>query len=495
MAFRHGVYISEEPTSIIPPVRVDSAMPVVFVTAPVHLAEDPYNVTNSPRLLFTNSEAVRQFGFSMRPEIWDNYTAPQVIFSQFSLYAVVPIVMVNVLDPTIHNTIVNNHSVRLDESSLVLPAEGVLIDTVTVRGTGNRTYEEGTHYTLAFNRDGHVVLNARTSVSGGISENEQLSFNYTKLAPEKVDIYDVIGGYDMINDKNTGLEIVEDIFPLFRLVPGQLLAPGFSEDPVVATIMDTKGGNINGHFRCIVLCDMPTVIDNEGEKVRHKYTEIPAFKNQNNFVSTRQINCYPQLRLGNQKYHFSTQLAGLIGRTDHENSGVPYNSPSNKRLRINGLCDANGDEIVLNTNQANFLNSQGIVTAINHINSWVAWGNRTGIFPSSTDPKDNFIPIRRMFDWIGNTIVLTYWGRVDFPLTPRRIETIVDSINMWFNGLQAREFILGGRIELLREDNPITDLMDGIVVFRVNVTPPSPKEVMKFILQYDPDYLETLFAI
>lgn len=103
MSYRHGVYTSENPTSIRPPVRVNSAMPVAFVTAPVHLADDPYAVTNKPQLCFSNAEAVKAFGISLRPEIWDNYTAPQLIFSQFQLFAVAPVVIINVLDPRVHN--------------------------------------------------------------------------------------------------------------------------------------------------------------------------------------------------------------------------------------------------------------------------------------------------------------------------------------------------------------------------------------------------------
>ena len=512
MAFKHGIYILEEPTPIVPPVRVDAAMPVAFITAPVHLSEDPYGVTNDPRLCFQNSEAVRQFGFSLRPEIWDNYTGPQMIFSQFSLFGVAPIVLVNVLDPKIHNDVVANKKQNLQGFSAILstqdadeggsllntwtPVEGVLIDTVTVRSAAAVVYEAGVHYTLSFNRDGHIVINAKEGVPGGISENEQLEFGYTKLAPEKVDIYDIIGGYDMQLDKNMGLEITEDIFPRFRMVPGQLLAPKYSADPVVAAVMETKGANINGHFRCIVLNDMPTTTKNaSGEPVRLKYTDIPAFKNDNNFVFPRQLNGYPKLRLGNQTFYYSVQLAGLIGRTDHESGDIPYNSPSNKNLRINGLCDELGDEMVLNTMMANFLNSQGIITATNFTMGWTAWGNQTGAFPGNTDVKDAMIPVRRMFDWIGNTIVLTYWRKIDFPLTPRRVTTIIDSINMWFNGLQAREFILGGRVDPLQEnDNPLTDLLSGLVRFRVQIAPPPPFQAGEFILQYDPEYLQTLFA-
>ena len=489
MAFKHGIYPSERPTGIQAPVQVNSAMPVAFVTAPVHLSEDPYAQVNVPRLCFTYQEAVRAFGFNIRPEIWNAYTAPQFIHSFFVLYAVAPMVIVNVLDPHVHYTGGSVSLAFYGDSTLLTedgtPVEGVLIDSIIIAG-----YTAGEDYTASFNRDGHVVI---SGIGGALSDGLSVDVRFKKLAPEKVDIYDIIGGYDMESDKNLGLEIIDDVFPRFRLVPGQILAPRFSSDPAVASIMDTKAGSINGHFSCIAHIDVPTVVENSnGEKTRLKYTDVPAWKNENNITSTRHIPCYPMLRLGNQIYDYSTQLAGLIARTDSENRGVPYNSPSNQSLNINGLCDANGDEIVLGTQKANFLNSQGIMTADNFTAGWVAWGNRTGAFPGNTDPKDAFIPIRRMFDWILNTIVLTHWSRISSPLTLRRIETIVDSINMWFNGLSQQEFILGGRIEIAG-DNVETDLMNGQIAFDIHITPPPPLEAAKFRAEYDVAYLQALF--
>jgi len=427
----------------------------------------------------------------MRPEIWDNYIAPQVIFSQFSLYGVSPLIMINVLDPDIHSAEEEDVSVTLNRFSGVLPVEGTLIDTVEIEG-----FEEDTHYTLSFDRDGLVVINAKPNVPGGMSETETISVSCARLAPEMVDEYDFIGGVDIQTDKNLGLEIVGDIYPLFRMIPGQLLVPKWSSNPVVAAVMETKGANINGHFRCITLNDMPTMIPGSpGEMVPHKYQNVPAWKNLNNYVSTRQVNLYPMLRLGNQKYHYSSQMCGLIARTDFNNSDVPYESPSNNNLRINGLCYESGDEIVLNNEKGTFLANQGIVTATNFTNGWVAWGNRTGAFPGTTDVKDVFIPIRRMFDWIGNTLVLTHFSRVDAPISRRLRDTIIDSANIWLNGLAARGFILGGRVEPLQEDdNPLTDLLDGILRFRIRVSPPPPFEQGEFILQYDPEYLLTLFS-
>ena len=50
MAYKHGVYTSEVPTSIVPAVNSTAGLPVVFGTAPIHLASNRAEV-NKPILL------------------------------------------------------------------------------------------------------------------------------------------------------------------------------------------------------------------------------------------------------------------------------------------------------------------------------------------------------------------------------------------------------------------------------------------------------------
>ena len=155
---------------------------------------------------------------------------------------------------------------------------------------------------------------------------------------------------------------------------------------------------------------------------------------------------------------------------------------------------ADGSEVWIAPDTGAYLNGQGVVTAINFIGGWKAWGNRTACYPGNTDAKDAFIPIKRMFSWIGNTLVQTFWSQVDAPLNRRLIDTIVDSANLWLNGLEARQYIIGGRVEFNPDENPAQDLLDGIARFHVYATPASPAREIDFILEYDPAYLENLFA-
>lgn len=486
MAYKHGVFIHEQPTSLLPPVTVGAGLPVVFGTAPVNLAADGKGSVNKPVLCYSYKEAVENFGFSSD---WDNYTLCEFIKSQFALFNVAPVVFVNVLDPTAHKTAVPDEKVTLTKGTGKLASLGIMIDSVVIKtgqGESSVTHKVGIDYTLAFDEDGYVIF---TRKAGGDIPDATASVDasYDKLDPSAVDADDVVGGIDIATGAKEGLELVNEVFPRFGLVPGQLLAPGWSYYPEVAAVMDAKASIINSHFRCIPLVDIPTT------EVK-KYSDVAAWKTTNNYVSTRQVVCWPKVKLGEDIYHLSTQMAGVICRTDAENQDVPYVSPSNHNLQANGAVLADGTEVVLGPDEAAYLNGQGIVTALNFVGGWKAWGNRTGAYPSITDPKDAFIPIRRMFDWIGNTLVLTFWQKVDNPLNKRLIDTVVDSANIWMNGLAARGFIIGGRVALLKEENPLTDLMDGIIRFHVYVTPPGPAREIDFIIEYDPQYLAALVA-
>ena len=89
--------------------------------------------------------------------------------------------------------------------------------------------------------------------------------------------------------------------------------------------------------------------------------------------------------------------------------------------------------------------------------------------------------------------ILTYWQKVDAPITRRLIETIVDSFNDRLNGLAAQEAILGGRIEFRKTDNPVSNLLDGKIKFKVFLSPPPPAEDISSDFEFDPNYFSVLF--
>lgn len=485
MTYKHGVNISEVPTSILPPVQVSAGLPVFVGRAPINLARSTEYV-NKPVLAYTYAEAVQALGYTAD---FKNYELCEAIKVMFQLFQVSPIVFINVLDPAKHKKAEADKTIVMVNDEVIVTQKGVLKPSLVVKKTAaGQPLQLNTDYLAAFNDDGQVVI---SRLDGGAIEKTQPSLvvSYDYIDPTMVTKNEIIGGIDVTSGKLTGMELVNHVFPLFRLVPGQLLAPGWSDDPMVAAIMKAKVQNINGLFKAMAICDLDCT--SSGADI---YTEAPAWKENNNYSDKLQINCWPKVKLGDEVYRLSTQLAGVICRTDAENDDIPYVSPSNHSLQANGAVNSAGEAVVLDPTQANYLNGQGIVTALNFIGGWKVWGNRTGVYPGATDPKDSWIPVRRMFNWIGNELILTYWQKVDNPMNKRLIRTVIDSFNIRLNGLTARGALLGGRVEFLSAENPVTDLINGIVRFHVYMTPPTPAEDIEFVLEFDTTYFESLFS-
>ncbi len=493
MAYQHGVYVSEQATALLPTVEVSAGIPFIVGAAPVGMTDES-NV-NKPLLCYSYAEAVKAFGYvPPAPDAASGmnrfeYSISEFIRSQFSLFGVSPAIIVNVLDPKTHKKTATTVSVTLDETtgSATIEETGIIASSVTITPSAGQAYVRGVDYELSYDADGNLVVSSLMEADEfKCTTGTALTFAAEKTDPSLIQSDDIIGGVDVSGNKS-GLELVGDCFAKFRLVPGILIAPGYSSDAEVAAVLAAKASNINEYFQAISIMDAPA-------DTLTQYSAVPAWKNQNNIVDPYQICCWPMLSMDGTLYHMSTQLAGLIGQVDSENDDVPYVSPSNKNFQMTASVLADGSEVWLGPDNGAYLNGEGIVTALNFIGGWKCWGNRTACYPGVTDPKDAFIPLRRMFAWIGNTLVQTYWQRVDFPLNRRQVDTIVDSVNIWLNGLAARQYILGGRVEFRSDENPKTDLMDGISRFHVYVTPSSPNREIDFILEYDADYLSTLFA-
>ena len=61
----------------------------------------------------------------------------------------------------------------------------------------------------------------------------------------------------------------------------------------------------------------------------------------------------------------------------------------------------------------------------------------------------------------------------------------------WIDGLVGSGYLLGGRVEMLESENPVSNLMAGIIKLHVYMTPPSPAQEIDFALEYDASYVQS----
>ena len=476
MSYFHGVYNSEIDTSLTAPIQGSAGLQVIFGTAPIHLSRDPAAAVNKPMLCYSFAECQQSVGYS---DNFKDFTLCQSIDACFRVFNVAPIILVNVLDPSksAHTTVNAAEDCPVVDGQVIYTKPYTLLDTLVVKNEEAELVPDS-DYIAAHDNDGNVLI---TILSQAAKEAAKLSVAGKSLNPAGVTREDVVGGVDALTGKETGMELIRHIYPKLGMVPGLLLAPGWSGDAVVAAALQAKTEAINGVFVCNCLLDIPT----DGEDGAAVYTDAKVAKEKMGASSNHAVALWPMVAVGDKIYHYSAMFGALTAYTDASNADVPYESPSNKDLRITGTVLADGTEVVLDQQQANdVLNANGITTAIN-MEGFKSWGNSTAAYPSTTDPKDRWFAVRRFFDWDGNNFIRTYVQKVDKPGNKRLIRSVVDSQNIVGNGYVARDYCAGYRLEFLESENPATNLLNGHLTTHTYLAPYIPAEQIENIREYD----------
>lgn len=477
-----GVHIFEQATSISTPKVATVGIPFVVGTAPVQSAKKPAK-PNMPVLATSWDEAVEKLGFSFD---WKKYTLCEFMYSHFQLFGAQPVIFCNILNPEKMKKDAAAADYNVTDHKISLPI-GAVAGSITVKETvdveGTPTEKElkaDEDYSVFYERDDTdtYVCIVELLEDGSAYSAAKVNIAYTEADPTTATVADVVDGVAQVDACLTAVGVIPDL----------ICAPGWSHITTIAAVMATKAGAINGLFKGKAVIDCDCTAEGVTE-----YSQLSGYKNKNNFVDVDQILCWPMVQLGDYRFHLSTQLCGLMAEVDAGNRGVPYESPSNKNLKMDACVLADGKSVNLTWDQVNLIaGSWGVVTAVNFLDSgWVAKGNYTACYPGNTDVKDQFIPVSRMFDFIGNTLIRTFWSKLDKPMTTALRDSILQTCNIWLGGLCGSGYLYGARAVMLAEENPLTSLLDGIITLHVYNAPPVPAQEIDFILEYDVSYMET----
>lgn len=472
--YHHGVRVAEEATTD-PPVIGTVGLQVVVGTAPVNLADDPAAAVNVPVLCNNMQEARKKLGYSMD---FESYTLCQSMYASFLAYGVAPVVFINVLDPAKHRkeNAAKEYSIA-NGQAVIDDVKGVLRDTVKVQVNESLLVAD-TDYLLSFNAEEHLVI---TMLSEQAITASSVTVESASIDPTKVTSDDVIGGYDAATGKESGLEVLRQVYPKTGYTCALLLAPGWSQNEEVGAVMIAKCECINGVFSTECLLDLDTA-------ETKLYTDVPEVKEKSGYQDRHAIVLWPMVQVGEKKLYYSAMFGAMAEYTDAMNDNVPSLYLSNKIVYIDKAVLADGTEVFMDREQANTLNAAGIVTLVSE-RGWRAWGNNTSIFPASKDTKDRWIACRRMFTWMANRLITVYHDKVDSPANFRLIESICDSENISLNSYVADGKLAGGRIEYNEEENSVENVLTGRVIFHVYIAAFTPAEDILFILKFDPDLL------
>jgi len=483
--YYHGVKVSEYSASVATPSVTGSGIPFVVGAAPVQSVNGKVNV---PVLCNTYAEAIAALGYS---DDWVSYPLCEVMYAHFKLYGMSPIVFLNVLDPATMNNAVAAADKTLTNKQYKLPI-GAIASTVVVKaagGTGDAKVKDS-DYSLTYSGE-YLIIEV---LSGGtIYSATSINVAYSAVDVTDVTASIIIGGYNTETKATTGLECINQVLPMFGIVPDLILAPGYSHNSTVAAAMALKASGINGIFTAKAIID----VDCTSSGADH-YSEVAAWKATNGITAENQILCWPMVQFGGKTFHLSTHFAGLSAYVDYSNDGCPSEAPSNKALAADAIVTDGGslvyNEVILDITSANILNAAGVVTALNLLDGFRLWGNHTACYPDTAESKDADINVSRMFTYVGTQLVKKFWSKIDRPMTRLLVDSVVNEANIWLASLTTEGKLFGGRIEYLEAENPIENLIVGKVVFHIYLTPTTAAQEIDFVLEYDASYVTSALS-
>ena len=221
---KHGVFILEEATALTVPISGASAVQVVIGTAPVNMADNPSEMVNVPVFAEKPVDAMAALGFCKD----FRFTLCQTMYATSNIYQVSPVVYINVLDPAKHKKDLEETKADVSTLRAVVEVPGILREGLVVKAE-EEALVLNTDYTVEYEADGSLVVNL---IAGGAGENAaEISVSGQVLDPEAVTKDDIIGAYDPTTGKETGMEVIRQVYPKFGVVPSLGLAPGYSQIP------------------------------------------------------------------------------------------------------------------------------------------------------------------------------------------------------------------------------------------------------------------------
>ncbi len=477
--YLHGISTSRKGVTVPSPVNCTNNVGVAIGTAPVHLAKRVADAVNKPIALWERKDANELIGASLD----FSYTLNHSVYAAFNEFGVAPIVVINVLDPSNANHVeaIAGEEIALTGGKAVIEEHGVLLDKVVVND-GETVYELDKDYVVSFNDDNYPVI-AVTS-DGALAGKDKITVSYSKLNPAGVTAEDIIGGVDE-NGVRTGIELLDEIYPRFGIVPGIVTAPGFSKNPAVAAALEAKVQKIYGLTNAISLTDLDS-----SESGADHFSKVPEVKAKSVVASRWTVPLWPMVKADGFQLYFSAQAAAMMQKIASDNNNIPSDSPDNHELLIDGICLEDGTEVFMTQEDVNdYLNKNGVAGALK-LPTWKFWGNNTAAYPASTDPIERWIKCVTMLNFMENKFKTEYLSSVGRNASYKLISSVVNSFNMWLNSLTP-DHLAGGEIIFDRKENPLENILAGRMKFRTRYADYTPAEYIENEFEYDTSILES----
>lgn len=460
----------------------DGPRPVKLVKTAVTglIGTAPTGPVNVPTLILSDRDAP-QFG----PDL-PGFTIASALDANFDQGrpAAGVVIVVNVLNPAIHRTLVADEAITFDAASnRVKLAHPTVQDVVLKSGDLVTTYVAGTDYEL------NALTGELTRKTGGaLASGASVKASYAYADPTKVTAADIIGAIDAAG-RRSGMQAFLDCFNLMGFFPKRLIAPVFCTLNSVATEMIAMANRI----RARAYIDAPIGITPAQAIAGRGPTGSINF----NTSSPRARLFYPHVKVydkntdSNRLEPLSQRAAGLGNAVDIE-KGYWHSMSNHEIAGIVGVERAISAMVNDPNSEANLLNEVGITTVFNSFGTGLLlWGNRTAAWPTNTH-VENFESVLAVGDVIDESIEYFSLQFLDKPGTQAWIDSVTESVNGFLRKLIGDGAILDGRCWFDPADNPIEEMAAGHFTFSRDYLPPLPTERITHKTRVNLDYLKNL---
>nr|WP_246859102.1 phage tail sheath subtilisin-like domain-containing protein [Dickeya oryzae] len=461
----HGVETTEVETGARVVKAVKSAVIGLIGTAPI----GPVNTVT----LCTSDTAAAKFGGQLT-----GFTIPQALDAIYD-HAAGTVLVINVLDPAVHKTHVDNEQVTFDSSGSATLANPVVASLVLKKDAGSAPYVLDTDYTL--DQQTGVITRLNKAIDTALA-----SYDYAD--PTKVTAADIIGAVNAAGNR-TGMKLLHDTYNTYGFFAKILLAPVYCTQNSIRVELQALAEKLGA----MAYVDAPIGTTYE-QAISGRG---PAGTINFNTSSARVRLFYPHVKVYDAASNserlepLSQRAAGLRAKVDLE-KGFWWSSSNQEILGITGVERQLSAMIDDPSCEVNLLNEQGITTVFNSYGTGLRlWGNRSAAWPTVTHMK-NFENVRRTADVINESIRYFSLQYIDMPITQALIDALTESVNAYGRKLIGDGALLGFKCWYDSTRNEETELADGHLLLSYKFTPPPPLERLTFETEITSEYLANL---
>lgn len=449
----------------------------VLGTVPTFLLENEAITLNTPVPIRNYQDIAKYAGENLND--FTMYDALETVLTESNGAT---IYMINVFDPSVHKTTIENEEHSALALKFEIPHAGITNLVITA---DNTTGVENTDYTVIHNPTSTSV----ELISETFKEKISVTCSYDYADVTKVNASDFVGLVDA-NGNKTGSKAIYNVTSMFGDDVNIIIAPKYSAIPEVRTTLVTIAEDLKAR----VYLDCP-----EGTTVNSAVTGRLGSGNlscssENAYMAMPYVYRYNQFTDSTVLRPLSPVLAGLRVKLNRT-ADIAKSIDNTKSATIRGLEFP--VEFILNkeNTEANALNGSGIGTVINWKGTYRIWGARNCAYPSKTG-IETFDCVIDTANFIEKTIESGSFECVGAKVTRAFIDNVIEIIKAKFNTWKNPEvgLILDGDVWYDEALNTEESLSNGMITFSYDFCPPSVAEHIRYKSYINVKYLTSTLA-